>query len=197
MESVKKSIDKRALHKREYDSRVNERQMQTKTEKVYSSKALDASLVDTKGSRTKFEKHNTSISLENDVDADDADIKPIYDYEPMTEVMDDSAWIEAMQDELHQFNRLEVWELVDKLFGKTVIKLKWLWNNKKYEDETVIQNKERVVAKGYAQEEGIDFKELFSPFAHLEAVQIIVAYAPHKFFPIYQMDMKTLFLMVY
>ncbi|GKG43310.1 hypothetical protein Tco_0479994 [Tanacetum coccineum] len=45
------------------------------------------------------------------------------------EAMADSTWIEAMQDELHQFDRLNVWELVDKPFGKMVIKLKWLWNN--------------------------------------------------------------------
>ncbi|GKF17092.1 hypothetical protein Tco_0062010, partial [Tanacetum coccineum] len=57
------------------------------------------------------------------------------------EAMADSAWIEAMQDELHQFDRLQVWELVDKPFGKTVIKLKWLWKNKKDEDQTVIRNK--------------------------------------------------------
>nr|GEU30694.1 reverse transcriptase domain-containing protein [Tanacetum cinerariifolium] len=59
------------------------------------------------------------------------------------EAMADSAWIEAMQEELHQFNRLQVWELVDKPFGKTVIRLKWLWKNKKDEDQTVIRNKAR------------------------------------------------------
>ncbi|GKB08020.1 retrovirus-related pol polyprotein from transposon TNT 1-94 [Tanacetum coccineum] len=75
--------------------------------------------------------------------------------------MDDSAWIEAMQEELHQFDRLQVWELVDKPFGKNVIKLKWLWKNKKDEDQTVIRNKARLVAKGYAQEEGIDLKTAF------------------------------------
>ncbi|GJV52006.1 retrovirus-related pol polyprotein from transposon TNT 1-94 [Tanacetum coccineum] len=58
------------------------------------------------------------------------------------EAMADSAWIEAMQEELHQFDRLQVWELVDKPFGKNVIKLKWLWKNKKDEDQTVIRNKE-------------------------------------------------------
>ncbi|GJR07970.1 retrovirus-related pol polyprotein from transposon TNT 1-94 [Tanacetum coccineum] len=63
--------------------------------------------------------------------------------EPKTikEAMDDSAWIEAMQEELHQFDRLQVWELVSKPFGKNVIKLKWLWKNKKDEDQTVIRNK--------------------------------------------------------
>nr|GEX89300.1 retrotransposon protein, putative, unclassified [Tanacetum cinerariifolium] len=61
------------------------------------------------------------------------------------------------------------------------LKLKWLWKNKKDEDQTVIRNKARLVAKGYAQEEGIDFEELFAPVARLEAVQIFIAYAAHKF----------------
>ncbi|GJT11321.1 retrovirus-related pol polyprotein from transposon TNT 1-94 [Tanacetum coccineum] len=108
--------------------------------------------------------------------------------------MADSAWIKAMQDELHQFDRLKVWEPVDKPFGKMIIKLKWLWKNKKNEDQTVIRNKARLVAKGYAQEEGIDFEESFAPVARLEAVRIFVAHAAHKSFPIYQMDVKTAFL---
>ncbi|GKA76945.1 retrovirus-related pol polyprotein from transposon TNT 1-94 [Tanacetum coccineum] len=84
--------------------------------------------------------------------------------EPKTikEAMAGSAWIEAMQEELHQFDRLQVWELVDKPFGKT--------------------------------EEGIDFEESFAPVARLEVVRIFVAYAAHKSFPIYQMDVKTTFL---
>nr|GEY77843.1 hypothetical protein [Tanacetum cinerariifolium]GEY96409.1 hypothetical protein [Tanacetum cinerariifolium] len=85
IESVKKSIDKRALHKREYDSRVNERQMKTTEEKVDTSKALDASLVNTESSWTESGKQDTSSSSGNDVDADDADIKPVYDEEPMAE----------------------------------------------------------------------------------------------------------------
>ncbi|GJU56308.1 retrovirus-related pol polyprotein from transposon TNT 1-94 [Tanacetum coccineum] len=82
----------------------------------------------------------------------------------------------------------------DKLFGKNVIKLKWLWKNKNDEDQTVIGNKARLVAKGYAQEDGIDFEESFAPVARLEAVRIFVAYAAHKSFPIYQMDVKMAFL---
>nr|GEU39018.1 Gag-Pol polyprotein [Tanacetum cinerariifolium]GEW21627.1 Gag-Pol polyprotein [Tanacetum cinerariifolium] len=68
----------------------------------------------------------------------------------------------ALTEELHQFDRLQVLELVDKPFTKSIIKLKWLWKNKKYEDQTVIRNKARLVAKGYAQEEGIDFEESFA-----------------------------------
>ncbi|GKD11624.1 retrovirus-related pol polyprotein from transposon TNT 1-94 [Tanacetum coccineum] len=110
------------------------------------------------------------------------------------EAMVDSTWIEAMQNELHQFDKLQVWELIDKPSGKKVIKLKWLWKNKKDEDQIVIHNKARLVAKGYAQEEGTNFEESFAPVARLEAVRIFVAYAAHKSFPIYQMDVKTTFL---
>nr|GEX67869.1 retrovirus-related Pol polyprotein from transposon TNT 1-94 [Tanacetum cinerariifolium] len=99
-----------------------------------------------------------------------------------------------MHEELHQFDRLQVWELIDKPFGKFIIRLKWLWKNKKDEDQTVICNKVQLVAKGYAQEEGIDFEESFVLVARLEAVWIFVAYAAHKSFPIYQMDMKMAFL---
>nr|GFC08908.1 Gag-Pol polyprotein [Tanacetum cinerariifolium] len=110
------------------------------------------------------------------------------------DAMSDSAWIEVMQEELHQFDRLQVWELLDKPFSKSVIRLKWLWKNKKDEDQTIIRNKARLVAKGYAQEEGIDFEESFAPVARLEAVWIFVAYAAHKSFPIYQVDVKMAFL---
>nr|GFA46910.1 retrovirus-related Pol polyprotein from transposon TNT 1-94 [Tanacetum cinerariifolium] len=92
------------------------------------------------------------------------------------------------------FNQPQVWELVDKQFGKMVIMLKWLWKNKKDKDQTVIRNKARLVAKGCAQEEGINFEESFAPVARLEAIRIFIAYATHKSFPIYQMDVKTAFL---
>ncbi|GKA65467.1 hypothetical protein Tco_0765174 [Tanacetum coccineum] len=86
MESVKKSIDERAKHKREYDSWVNERQIQTTEGKVDTCKALDASLVDTESSGTALKEQDTSSRSGNDAHADDADIRPIYDEEPMAEV---------------------------------------------------------------------------------------------------------------
>nr|GFA03933.1 retrovirus-related Pol polyprotein from transposon TNT 1-94 [Tanacetum cinerariifolium] len=89
---------------------------------------------------------------------------------------------------------LTVWELVGKPFSKSIIKLKWLWKNKKDEDQTMIHNKARLVSKGYAQEEAIDFEESFAPVARLEAVRIFIAYATHKSFLIFQMDVKTAFL---
>ncbi|GJS63103.1 retrovirus-related pol polyprotein from transposon TNT 1-94 [Tanacetum coccineum] len=75
------------------------------------------------------------------------------------EAMADSAWIESMQEELYQFDRLDIWELVDRPLCKNVINLKWVWKNKRDEENTVIRNKSLLVAKGYAQKEGINFEE--------------------------------------
>ncbi|GJU92252.1 retrovirus-related pol polyprotein from transposon TNT 1-94 [Tanacetum coccineum] len=99
-----------------------------------------------------------------------------------------------MQDQLKQFKRLDVWELFECPIGRNIIAVKWIWKNKIDAENTVIRNKSRLVAKGYGQEEGIDFEESFAPVAGLEAVRIFVAYAAHKNFPIYQMDFKTAFL---
>nr|GEZ90873.1 Gag-Pol polyprotein [Tanacetum cinerariifolium] len=77
------------------------------------------------------------------------------------EAMVDFAWIESMQEELHQFDRLDVWELVDRPLCTNVINLKWLWKNKRDKENTVIRNKSRLVAKVYVQKEGVDFEESF------------------------------------
>nr|GEW63862.1 retrovirus-related Pol polyprotein from transposon TNT 1-94 [Tanacetum cinerariifolium] len=110
------------------------------------------------------------------------------------EAMLDHSWIESMQDEINQFKRLDVWELVSLPEGRHVIKIKWLWKNNTDAKNMVIQKKSRLVAKGYSQQEGIYFEESFSPVARLEVVRMFVAYAAHKNFTIYQMDVKTAFL---
>nr|GEX01665.1 uncharacterized mitochondrial protein AtMg00810-like [Tanacetum cinerariifolium] len=92
------------------------------------------------------------------------------------EAMADSAWIESMQEELHQFDQLDVWESVDRPLCKNVINMKWLWKNKRDEENTIIHNKSRLVAKGYAQKEGVDFEESFAQVARLEAVRLFITY---------------------
>nr|GEV74935.1 reverse transcriptase domain-containing protein [Tanacetum cinerariifolium] len=72
------------------------------------------------------------------------------------------------------FDRLDVWELVDRPPCTNVINLKWLWKNKHDEENTIIRNKSRLVAKGYAQKEGVDFEESFAPVAWLEAEEVYV-----------------------
>ncbi|GJU78082.1 gypsy type transposase [Tanacetum coccineum] len=78
---------------------------------------------------------------------------------------------------------------------RNVIAVKWLWKNNSDAENIVIQNKSRLVVKGYKQEEGIDFEESFYPVARLEAFRMFVAYAAHKNFTLFQMDVKTHFLM--
>ncbi|GJY60736.1 hypothetical protein Tco_0461393 [Tanacetum coccineum] len=121
MESVKKSINKRELHKREYDSRVNERQMQTTKEKVDTSKALNASLADTESSRTESGKHDTSSRSGNDADADEVDIKPVYDEEPMAE--EKGFAITALKNELRKLkgNSVNTKFAKSSILGKPVL----------------------------------------------------------------------------
>ncbi|GJX36732.1 retrovirus-related pol polyprotein from transposon TNT 1-94 [Tanacetum coccineum] len=100
----------------------------------------------------------------------------------------------AQVDEDEFINIFSTSELVNRPLCKNVINMKWLWKKKRDEENIVIRNKARLVAKGYSQNEGIDFKESFAPIARLEAVQLFVAYAAHKSFQVYQMDVKTTFL---
>nr|GEX36640.1 retrovirus-related Pol polyprotein from transposon TNT 1-94 [Tanacetum cinerariifolium] len=110
------------------------------------------------------------------------------------EAMADNSRIESMQDELNQFERPQVWELIPKPEGKNIIALKWLWKNKCDAENIVVWNKTRLVAKGYRPKEGIDFEESFALVAHLEAIRMFIAYAAHKNITIFQMDVKMDFL---
>ncbi|GJY74374.1 putative ribonuclease H-like domain-containing protein [Tanacetum coccineum] len=105
-----------------------------------------------------------------------------------------SCWIEAMQEELNEFQRLKVWELVPRPDKVMVITLKWIYKVKLDELGGIFKNKARLVAHGYRQEEGIDFEESFALVARLEAVRIFLPFAAHINMIVYQMDVKTTFL---
>eukprot|EP00253_Pinus_taeda_P011539 PITA_11539 len=77
-----------------------------------------------------------------------------------------------MDEELEQIERNNTWELVPRPKDKNVIGTKWVFKNKLNENGEVIRNKARLVCKGYAQQEGIDFEETFAPIARLEAIRI-------------------------
>nr|GEU30262.1 retrovirus-related Pol polyprotein from transposon TNT 1-94 [Tanacetum cinerariifolium] len=110
------------------------------------------------------------------------------------EAMTDPAWIESMQEELLQFKRMDVWVLVPTPDNISPLTLKWIFKNTHDEEQTVIQNKSRLVVRGYRQEEGLDFEESFALVARIEAIMIFLAYAAHKLFIVFQMDEKTAFL---
>nr|GEW51416.1 retrovirus-related Pol polyprotein from transposon TNT 1-94 [Tanacetum cinerariifolium] len=118
--------------------------------------------------------------------------------EPKTykEALTQSCWIEAMQEELNEFKCLEVWELIPRPDQVMVITLKWIYKLKLDELGGILKNKARLVARGYRQEEGIDFEESFALVARLEAIRIFLAYVVHKNMVVYQMDVKTAFLNV-
>nr|GEX08730.1 hypothetical protein [Tanacetum cinerariifolium] len=100
----------------------------------------------------------------------------------------------AMQEELNEFERLEVWELVPRPDKVMVITLKWIYKVKLDELGGILKNKARLVARGYRQEEGIEFEESIAPVSRLKAIQIFLAYVAHKNMVVYQMDVKTVFL---
>jgi hypothetical protein len=97
-----------------------------------------------------------------------------------------------MQEEPNNFKRNEVWSLVR--LKRNVVGTKWVFDNKQDEHGVVTRKKARLVAKGYAQVVGLDFEESFSPVARLESIHILLAYAAHHSFKLFQMDVKSAFL---
>jgi len=110
------------------------------------------------------------------------------------EALADSDWVTTMQEELHQFESNKVWHLVPKPKDRTIIGTKWVSRNKLDELGTVTRNKAWLVVQGYNQEGGIDYEETFAPVARIEAIRILIAFAAHMEFNLYQMDVKSAFL---
>ncbi|GJS21231.1 putative ribonuclease H-like domain-containing protein, partial [Tanacetum coccineum] len=106
------------------------------------------------------------------------------------QALEDPSWIEAMQEELFQFQLQKFWTLVNLPNGKRAIETKWVFRNKKDERGIVVRNKARLVT----QEEGIDYDEVFAPVARIEAIRLFLAYASFMGFIVYQMDVKSAFL---
>nr|GEV07924.1 hypothetical protein [Tanacetum cinerariifolium] len=118
------------------------------------------------------------------------------DQEPkrVHQALKDPSWIEAMQEELLQFKMWKVWVLADLSYRKRVIGTKWVFRNKKDERGIVVRNKARLVTQGHTQEEGINYEEVFTPVARIEAIRLFLSYASFMGFMVYQMDVKSAFL---
>nr|GEV69179.1 reverse transcriptase domain-containing protein [Tanacetum cinerariifolium] len=110
------------------------------------------------------------------------------------DVLTQSCWIKTMQKEFNEFERLKVWELVPRPDKVTVITLKWIYKVKLDELGGILKNKDWLLARGYRQEEGIDFEESFAPVARIESIRNFLAFVAHMNMVIYQMDVKTAFL---
>jgi hypothetical protein len=106
----------------------------------------------------------------------------------------DEFWLMAMEEELNQFERNNVWTLVHRPTHQSIIGTKWIFRNKKDEKGIIIRNKARLVAQGFNQEEGINYEETFAPVARLEAIRMLLAFPCYKDFKLFQMDVKSAFL---
>ena len=124
------------------------------------------SKVTTRGHLANFSEHQAHISM----------VEP----KKVFEALEDPDWLEAMHEELNNFKRNKVWNLVEKPKDcLNVIGTKWIFKNKKDEHEIVVRNKARLVAQGFSQIEGIDFGETYAPVARLESICILLSYATH------------------
>jgi hypothetical protein len=105
--------------------------------------------------------------------------------------LSDSSWVNAMHEELENFERNQVWTLVEPPRDVNVIGTKWVFKNKQGEDGEIVRNKTRLIAQGFSQVEGLDFRETFASVACLEDIRILLAFAASKGFKLYQMDVKS------
>jgi hypothetical protein len=108
--------------------------------------------------------------------------------------LSDLSWVNAIHEDLENFERNQVWTLVEPPRNMNVIGTKWIFKNKQGEDGEIVRNKARLVAQWFSQLEGLDFGETFAPVARLEAIRILLAFAASKGFKLYQMNVKSSFL---
>jgi hypothetical protein len=118
----------------------------------------------------------------------------IFERNNFEEANTDEHLIKAMEEELDQIEKNEAWELVPRPKNKNVIGTKWVFRNKLNEKGWVTRNEERLVCKGYAQVEGINFEGNFASVVRMEAVRLIFSYACYKNIKVYRMDVKLGFL---
>nr|GEV07877.1 retrovirus-related Pol polyprotein from transposon TNT 1-94 [Tanacetum cinerariifolium] len=171
-------------------------------------------------SKSQTTPKTQSAVIPQDVKEDNLDIEvshmrndPLFEPNMYKEALTQSCWIEAMQEELNEFERLEVWELIPRPDKVMVITLKWIYKVKLDELGGILKNKARLVARGYRQEEGIDFEDSFALVARLEAIWMFLPMLRNTLeylrndvygcvwvvenldvIVVYQMDVKTVFL---
>lgn len=106
----------------------------------------------------------------------------------------DPCWRRAMEEELQAIEENRTWTLTELPPGRRAIGLKWVYKVKKDERGAVVRHKARLVVKGYAQRQGVDYDEVFAPVARMEAVRLLLALAAHEGWEVHHMDVKTAFL---
>jgi hypothetical protein len=99
-----------------------------------------------------------------------------------------------MREEIEAVERNKTWELVDLPHRHRPIGLKWVYKLKKNKDSKVIKHKARLVARGFVQQAGVDFDEVFAPVARMESIRLLLALAAQEGWHVHHMDVKSAFL---
>jgi hypothetical protein len=118
----------------------------------------------------------------------------LFEPQDVGHALSDLSWINAIHEELENFERNQAWTLVEPLGDVNVIGTKWVFKNKHGEDGKIVRNKAHLVAQGFSQVEGLDFGKTFAPVACLEVIRILLAFSVSKGFKLYQMEVKNAFL---
>lgn len=103
-------------------------------------------------------------------------------------------WKKVMEQEMKSIEENETWELTRLPPGQKVIDLKWIYKLKKDVDGKIIKHKARLVTKGYVQEQGVDYDEVYAPVTRLEIVRLLLALSAKKNWEVHHLDVKTAFL---
>ncbi|KAA0057473.1 retrovirus-related Pol polyprotein from transposon TNT 1-94 [Cucumis melo var. makuwa] len=117
-------------------------------------------------------------------------------WDPVTfeEAFKKPKWQEAMNDEIVAIERNNTWELIELPKGQKTIDVKWVYKTKLNEKGNVDKYKAHLVAKGYKQEFGVDYKEVFASVAQHDTIRLVIALATQNSWPIFQLDVKSVFL---
>jgi hypothetical protein len=118
----------------------------------------------------------------------------MFELKDIGHALSDPNWVNVMHEELENFERNQVWELVEPPPNCKPIRTKWVWKNKEGGNGEVVRNKSRSVAQGYSQKKGIDYQETFAPVARSEAIRFLLSFSVAKGFKLYQMDVGSAFL---
>jgi hypothetical protein len=137
----------------------------------------------------------------SDDDSDDENTEPevlnlVAAEEPSSveEALATPAWKKAMEEEMSCIMDNKTWTLSSLPARQRAIGLKWVFKIKKDPDGNIVKYKARLVVKGYAQRQGVDFDEVFAPVARMETVRILLALAAHGGWEVHHMDVKSAFL---
>jgi hypothetical protein len=123
-------------------------------------------------------------------------VSSIRESEPSTfeEATSRQVWRDAMMEEYNSIMKNDVWEVVPRPEGKSVVTSKWLYKLKHAVDGSIEKYKARFVAQGFSQFEGVDYDETFAPVARYTSIRAVISIAAEMGWKIHQMDVKTAFL---